>query len=113
MATQTKWGKAQTSKRHGVGIMAYTTSSHGGFHVSPKLNAQIPSYLRREDGWYEEDCDWCLVVTAFPDRFPHDRVAGALDTLECWHQVAFKIHTGENPKQSLVEKYKGCPGNAN
>ena len=102
MATQTKWGKAQTSKRRGAGIMEYTTSGHGGFHVSPKLNARIPSHFYREDGWYGEDCDWCLVVMTFPDRFHYERVVSALDALERWHPVAFKIHTGKKAKRSLV-----------
>jgi hypothetical protein len=25
----------------------------------------MPEYMRREGGWYEEDCDWALVFVVF------------------------------------------------
>jgi len=74
MATQTYWGKSQTAKKITDGIIFYTTASHGGFHVSKKLNQQIHWGWRREDGWYEEDCEWSIVVLTFPTLFHADEV---------------------------------------
>jgi hypothetical protein len=87
MAKITPWGAAQTSKSYGEGITFYSTAGHGGFYVTPKLNALIPEYFRLgawsngAKGWYEEDCDWAIVVVVFPERFTPEDVAAAKDLL--------------------------------
>ena len=87
---QTPWGKSDYSKSYGRGVIFYGTPSHGGFHVSTKFNKTIPDHLRRADGWYEEDCDWCLVATAFPDRFNEQELVDAKGTLKNWYPEIFE-----------------------
>jgi len=72
MATHTPWGQSQGSNRIAVGIMFYHTAGHGGVHLSPKRNALVPDYMRAEDGWYEEDCEWALAAAVFFDEFLAD-----------------------------------------
>lgn len=69
MATATPWGPSQESIKIAVGIMQYSTASHGGIHLSKKRNAMIPEYMRNDNGWYEEDCKWAIVGCVFPEEF--------------------------------------------
>lgn len=63
----TPWGQSQSSAKTKLrGIMQYGTPGHGGLHVSKKLNAMIPEYMRCSDGWYEEDIDWAIPTVVFP-----------------------------------------------
>lgn len=112
MATSTPWGVAQTSERYVRGITAYTTASHGGFHVCPTLNAQVPVYMRIRDGWYEEDCDWAIVATMFPDAFrkhaperAEKTLAAARDTLRNWRPEAYEYFYSVTlaPGESIVK----------
>ena len=61
----TPWGKSQGGTQLTPGITMYHTASHGGVKVVKKLNNQIPTGFRRVDGWYEEDCDSCIVFYFF------------------------------------------------
>lgn len=72
MATSTPWGPSQGSNKIATGIMFYHTARHGGVHLSPKRNAQVPEYMRAADGWYEEDCEWSLAAAVFFDEFLAD-----------------------------------------
>jgi len=99
MATSTPWGAAQSAYKIAPGIMDYSTASHGGIHVSPKVNGLIPDYMRRADGWYEEDCDWCIPVIALTGKIElnleHIINEGsayftAWETLKNWHPEKFE-----------------------
>lgn len=105
MATSTPWGPSQHSKKYGRGIIFYGTAGHGGFHVSRTLNVKIPQYLRNEDGWYEEDCEYAKVVIAFPDRFPDDTVKHATESLRGWNPDAYEAHFGVvlGPGESYIK----------
>ena len=107
MSTSTPWGAAQTSKQLARGIMSYTTAGHGGIHLSPTRNMVVPEYMRSTDGWYEEDCEWAIAATVFPETFVKD--AGSEDILETikstllnWYPNAYekfhnvKIKDGES-----------------
>lgn len=75
----TPWGPAECVTDIGGGILHVDTSSHGGYFVPPALNVLVPLEWRTKSfnargmvGWYEEDCDWCLVALTFPQQFPAD-----------------------------------------
>lgn len=61
MGTKTPWGISDYTTKIAPGIISYSTPSHGGIHLSPTRLKEMPEVLRLESGWYEEDCDWCLV----------------------------------------------------
>jgi hypothetical protein len=52
---ETPWGRAETARSQGEGVVFYATPSHGGFRLDARRNAQIPERWRNESGWYEED----------------------------------------------------------
>lgn len=65
------WGKPDFQKEIAPGIISLSTPGHGGYWLSKEMRAQMPETLRRKtpfagEGWYEEDCDWAIVVLAFP-----------------------------------------------
>lgn len=66
---ETPWGRAQHAETYGPGIVCYSTSGHGGFHVAPDANTLIPLALRANDGWYEEDSAWAAIALTFGDLF--------------------------------------------
>lgn len=77
---RTPWGESDHQSPLIPGITFYTTPSHGGYKVSAELNQLIPGYFREvsfnEDGargWYEEDCDWCLVFVALEAQILADQ----------------------------------------
>lgn len=70
----TPWGEPQDIKVHAPGIVEYSTACHGGFWLSPERRAEMPEPYRSTetlegDSWYEEDCEWSIVVLSFPDLF--------------------------------------------
>lgn len=100
----TPWGKADSIYKHARGIIFYGTPSHGGIHVSAKKNLLIPEYMRKDDGWYEEDCDWSIPGVVFPEAFSEKDRIGAKDTLRSWHPDAYEKFFGEvvYPGQSYI-----------
>jgi len=44
-----------------------STPSHGGVKLSRALNAKVPAPLRKEGGWYEEDCEYAIPAIFFAD----------------------------------------------
>jgi hypothetical protein len=80
-AWDTPWGKAirVTYFGPGTGIEFMETATHGGYHLSPERNSDVPEELRDatvvgqgHDGWYEQDRDGAIVVLSFPDCFSAD-----------------------------------------
>jgi hypothetical protein len=76
------------------GIRSVSTASHGGIKLSAERNAQMPDYMRNEDGWYEEDSEWAKVAVVFPDAFGAD-VVTAYGTLRNWEPDAYEKFTGQ------------------
>lgn len=66
---KTPWGSSQSVETVAPGIQFVSTAGHGGFKLSPALNRKVPNYMRSEDGWYEEDTEWAIVATVFPEAF--------------------------------------------
>ena len=67
----TPWGVSDYREVLADGVVFYGTPSHGGFKLDDANNAKIRDEWRRDDGWYEEDCDANYVAATFPDLFPH------------------------------------------
>jgi hypothetical protein len=62
---RTPWGSAQTARTLAPGIGMVNTAGHGGFKLSREMNARVPDYMRKEGGWYEEDCEVDIVCVVF------------------------------------------------
>ncbi len=92
LGSSTPWGTADHVEIFDNGIVFASTPSHGGFYVPSHLNAQIPARHRAatfagrgKEGWYEEDCDWCLVAINFPDVCKNEgERAAARSTFDAW-----------------------------
>jgi hypothetical protein len=65
----TPGGQSQHAVLYADGVVAHNTASHGGFALSPDRNRLVASRLRLADGFYEEDCAWVAVASAYPDLF--------------------------------------------
>lgn len=62
------WGAIQRTDYVGGGLKFVSCSGHGGFLISDARNAGIPEQLRREDGMYEEDCDFMIIGLVYPEN---------------------------------------------
>lgn len=63
---QTPWGSGEFIDLL-PGIEYVETHGHGGFRLSAQRLAQMPSHLRMEGGWYEEDGEYLLAALVFDD----------------------------------------------
>jgi hypothetical protein len=83
----TPWGLSDTRTQYADGIAFYSTPSHGGFQLSDERLAQLRAVhgdvhtYCGQPHWFEEDCDWAYVATAFPDLFTDDELTTAKATL--------------------------------
>ena len=77
------WGAIQHTTDYAENIVFVSTASHGGFKLDRAHNAQVNPVWRRKGGWYEEDCEWCIVLT-FPHAFEPKMVADAHRTAKEW-----------------------------
>src|SRR3974390_413243 len=89
MATDTPWGYADHVARRTRGVTFYSTPGHGGFKVSNGKLCRIPLEWRKASfceqgmsGWFEEDCDWCLVALSFPELFSEKELVAARSTFD-------------------------------
>lgn len=108
------WGTIQDSHEIAPGITSVSTAGHGGVKLDRSRNAQIPAYMRRPGGWYEEDCDWCLPAVVFEQEWrkwadsttwttSNKEMESAEETLRNWHPLACaKWHNV--PLESLAGK---------
>jgi hypothetical protein len=69
---ETPWGRAETARSQGEGVVFYATPSHGGFRLDVQRNERIPERWRNESRWYEEDWQWAKVAVTFPEFFASD-----------------------------------------
>jgi hypothetical protein len=89
---QTPWGRAQHVTRvepGRPGIQFVSTAGHGGFFLDEPRHLEVlslfPEAAKTNGPWYEEDCDWCLVILAFPpegDETHEMEVAWAVETAQ-------------------------------
>jgi len=74
MLGDTPWGEVQVAQDIGPGIVKVSTSTHGGYILDEGALSRMPRSLRANktfagDGFFEEDCDWCLICLSFPQYF--------------------------------------------
>ncbi len=96
VASDSPWGQAQSVTEIADGILSYSTSTHGGYRLSARRNASVPVVLKKATcgelgmtGWYEEDCDWAIVVYTFPECFGRRQHSQALKSLKVHHKEAW------------------------
>jgi len=94
MPTSTPWGISQSKESIIRGIIFYSTSSHGGFHVSKKLNQEIHPAWRNSSGWYEEDCEWAIVAISFPEVCSQKELTLAHKTAKNYFPHKYEEATG-------------------
>ncbi len=99
---ETIWGAPDRAEQVLPGIWRVSTPSHGGYLLSDERQAAMPAALRRDDGIYEEDVDWCLVLLGFASEFRRLPVPGialqvenARRSVRCWHPDRWTALTGE------------------
>jgi len=115
MTTQTPWGIAQRSVQIAPGIMDYSTTRHGGIHLSHERNQAVPDYMRNPEGWYEEDCAWSIPALVFKEDFANyfdkadwttaeDMRQTTLTTFRNWYPEQYIRYTGKalNPGESRI-----------
>ena len=103
--TYTPWGASQGAEHIARGIVFYDTAGHGGFHLSKTRQDKMPSVLKLDEGWYEEDCDYARVIIAFPEYFTSDQIASAYKSLAAWAPDDYEAFTGKilKPGESYVK----------
>lgn len=79
----TPWGASQSEEKIAEGITFYSTASHGGFKLSEERMDKLPEGLKdiktwAGRTWYEEDCDYNIIVLAFPQFFEKRSVMYAI-----------------------------------
>lgn len=67
--SRTPWGSAQYVDHLAPGIAVVSTAGHGGVKLSRERNRRIPTPLRRDGGWYEEDCEAGIPTMYYPEAF--------------------------------------------
>ncbi len=97
---RTPWGVADHVEVISPGVGSVSTAGHGGIKLSPRMNRQMPDYMRRRGGWYEEDSDWALPFAALSEQLlvagvGQETIDAAMKTLRNWHPDAYEQFTGE------------------
>lgn len=112
--TYSPWGFVQATTVVADGIYFVSTASHGGIKLDAKHQALMPEHWRKEGGWYEEDCDWCLPFIIFHAAIllygEEDSVRSILDsrhveTLKDWHPDKYEewFKTTLKPGESYIK----------
>lgn len=91
--SSTPWGSSQGITQYADGVTFHTTAGHGGFHLAAEYNRRVPSTLRTEAGWYEEDAEWAAVAVGLPDLFTAYERRLADDTIRnAWPEAWEALH---------------------
>lgn len=89
------WGIIQTSEVVSEGgIVRVHTAGHGGLKITEALNERIPDSVRSANGWYEEDCEWSIVATVYPELFPVRLAMSAISVCKNYFPEVFFEITG-------------------
>jgi hypothetical protein len=92
----TPWGRVQSVESIAPGIDFYATASHGGYYLSAEMNSRIPVEFKKSTmneqglhGWYEEDCDWAIVVFCLKEYFGQAYYESAVKAVKRFHSDAW------------------------
>lgn len=106
----TPWGRADHVEEQIPGIASVTTSSHGGYKLSPKRNKAIHPAWRRRSGWYEEDCEWAIVAHTFADDPLFRRRADILREMDSQATAEGITHAERVTRQYWPNAYEKVTG---
>ncbi len=94
----TPWGVADSVEEVAPGIKWYETPSHGGIGLDRERTRLFQTRFAgvrpfAGESWFEEDCDWSLVVLCWPEHFDRRTIAAAVRMARCfgtrkWASVA-------------------------
>ncbi len=110
---RTPWGAAQTVERMAPGIWIVSTAGHGGIKLDAAHQRQMPAYMRRGGGWYEEDCESALPMLVFATEILAAGVPWACKSIQDgrvaaqakeWYPDEYEQFTGQTV--TLEESYK-------
>lgn len=114
--TSSPWGAVQDTTVLAKGIVNVTTASHGGVKLDAKHQALMPEGWRKQGGWYEEDCDWCLPFIIFHTEIllygEEDAVRSIMtsrhvEILQDWHPDLYEewFKTTLKPGESYLREH--------
>lgn len=93
----TPWGVADDSSQIADGIVIHSTPSHGGMELSAERHDALQRKFKFNTfaggRFYEEDCDVCAVVIAFPTCFSTQKVVRAVKAAEQFK--AWEVNDGK------------------
>ena len=93
VGSRTPWGKVDSVSEIAEGIFSVGTPGHGGLKLSRKKNSQMPSFMRNDGGWYEEDCEWSKVALVFSKAFTKESVLQAHKSCRDWFPDEYQQFT--------------------
>jgi hypothetical protein len=105
-AGRSPWGKIQTVKTISHGIWFVSTASHGGIKLSRKRQAEMPEEFRAKGAWYEEDCQYSLVILGFSEIFRENEVEIARRTAKNYYPDEYEQWSGQSVpvEESKIKK---------
>lgn len=101
----TPWGAVQHATEIAPGIVNISTARHGGFWLSP--GRMLDFWFSEEETfagkpWYEEDCDWALVVIGFAKHFERQSIAYAVRSIQSGNREYPKWWLENDPRGRAI-----------
>lgn len=115
------WGRVDHREMVAPGIFLYRSADHGGYWLSPQRMAELPEWAKdarnfcKANGtgpagnWFEHDCDYSIVVLAFPLEFRRWWAASKAYSVEQMDKAladALVVLKGSHPR--TWEKYEAA-----
>lgn len=82
---RTPWGTANYARVLAPGVGLVSTPGHGGIKLSAARNRLVHAAWRERGGWYEEDCDFGIVLYTFADVLSDMDRGRVRESLERWN----------------------------
>ena len=92
---RTPWGTVQYRELVADGIVRVHTAGHGGLVLSDARLRAMPTQFKLNaygtGRYFEEDCEWALVVLAFPDEFTQQQRDDAQETANRYYPTLREV----------------------